>query len=567
MKFETLSESINYKYINCTIFFAILFSVNFPPIHAQNLSAGFPVFEEAVRRNQIINLDSINNSFSVRPIRMPQIYSDTIYANKSTSIQLLPILSTSQINSHRPYGWGNSLMIPNRGFQQYFNGGLFIKHKFLKFQFSPELLFAQNKPYDGYQENFSNRQNVARFFYWNWGDYPERFGNKAVNKFWWGQSKLSAEFGSFEMGLSTQNIWWGPGQWNALIFSNNAQGFYHFTFNTVKPVKTFLGNFEGQYIAGRIEESGLNPAQNKSLNDIYFFNQFSGDWKYLTGLNLTYQPKWIDGFWLGFNRTFQIYSQNIKGSFNDYFPFFEGLEKVDLGEEDINFKDVDDDGRDQQLCVFFRYVIPKFKFEFYGEYGRRDHAYNFRELFLNPEHARAYLIGFKKLILLDQKDKYVQIRSEVTHQQESINRTLRHGIPGGLTWHTHNPSRGFSNYGQPLGVGIGIGSNIQTIEVSVVENLNKMGVIIERLENNQDFYYKALLQDTPHRPWVDLSLGFLFDYQWDRLLLSSKLQYIHGRNYQWQLDPRSTLEFPKGQNLNSLHAQISLIYLWNKKFE
>ena len=125
----------------------------------------------------------------------------------------------------------------------------------------------------------------------------------------------------------------------------------------------------------------------------------------------------------------------------------------------------------------------------------------------------------------------------------------------------------FVNYGQPLGVGIGTGSNLQTVEVSLVEGVDKMGLLFERLANNQDFYYKALLQFTERKPWVDLSLGFLYDKQFNNLLLSSKLQLIHARNYQWQLDPTSTPDFPKGKNLTSVMGQVSAIYFWNKKKE
>jgi hypothetical protein len=92
-----------------------------------------------------------------------------------------------------------------------------------------------------------------------------------------------------------------------------------------------------------------------------------------------------------------------------------------------------------------------------------------------------------------------------------------------------------------------------------------MGILFERLENNQDFYYKAQLQYTERKPWVDLSLGFLFDKQLDNLLLSSKLQIIHARNYQWQTAPESPPDFPVGESLTSMMGQVSLIYFWKKR--
>jgi hypothetical protein len=88
---------------------------------------------------------------------------------------------------------------------------------------------------------------------------------------------------------------------------------------------------------------------------------------------------------------------------------------------------------------------------------------------------------------------------------------------------------------------------------------------LERLENRQGFFNRAFGQQAIHKPWVDLSLGFLYDKQFNNLLLSSKLQIIHARNYQWQLDPASTPDFPKGKNLTSVMGQASLIYFWNKK--
>jgi hypothetical protein len=365
----------------------------------QNLPANYPILEEYLRRNQLVNADSFRSSFNLRPIHLVENNIDFDFLElptKSIHTQLLPILSTTQFNTNRPYGWGDFGMIPNVGLQQYLTGGIYSKWKFLSLQLQPEIVIAENSPYFGFQSDFPDPVTRARFVYWNQGDYPERFGESLYSRIWWGQSKVSANFGSFEFGASTQNIWWGPGQWNALTFSNNSEGFFHLTLNTVKPAKTFIGNFEGQLISGRIDESGFAPSQDADLNE-RFFRQFSGDWKYINAITLSYNPKWIPGVFLGFNRTFQVYRENMGNSFLDYFPVFSGVTKEQFF-EDGNSVTFDSDGADQQISVFFRWVIPKSKFEFYGEYGRRDHALNWREFILNPEHARAYLMGFKKLI-------------------------------------------------------------------------------------------------------------------------------------------------------------------------
>ncbi len=548
-----------------SLYFYFIYIISF----SQTVPSGFPNLEEFGRRKQLVQYDRLRQSFLLRPISVRDVFPKVVissYDESGFSWYLYPILNTSRISNNRPYGWSDYGLIPNPGVQTYLSSGINVKWKFINLDFRPELTIAQNSGFYTGLEEMTDSQIKDKFFLWNWGDFPERFGNGWYFQPWWGQSKLTFQLGAFELGAATQNIWWGPGQFNALTFSNNAQGFPHLTFNTTRPAKTFLGSFEGQLLLGRLENSGFAPSQNQDLND-RFFNPFSGDWRYLNAITFSWNPKWVKGFYFGFSRTFQQYNANRGKGFYDWLPIFEPFQKRTFFDNG-NSVDFDANGRDQTITLFGRLVVPKTKSELYFEYGRRDHAFTWREFILNPEHARAFIFGFNQLFDVPELAKTIQIRSEITHQQESVNRYIRYGgISGGLSWNTHNPARGFVNYGQPLGVGIGTGSNIQMIEVSLVDGVNKKGIFFERLANNQDFYYKALLQFTERKPWVDLSLGFLYDKQFNNLLLSSKLQLIHARNYQWQLHPDSTPEFPKGQNLTSMMAQVSAIYFWKKKID
>ncbi|MFC3415218.1 capsule assembly Wzi family protein [Algoriphagus hitonicola] len=544
------------------LLFLYLLSNNF--VIAQYITAGDLVYEEAFRRNQLINYQPENDySLLIRPVYLskPYFQKDSIekLIKENLNFTILPFRLVSQFNSNRPYGWGDLSMIPNVGFQELFSGGIAGNFKFIHFQIQPEIVWAQNKSFQGFSDQFSRGTLLARFHYWNFGDAPERFGDRSYFNGWWGQSGLSLRFHSVEIGVSTRNIWWGPGQFNSLTLSNNAQGFPHISLNTIRPLKTFLGKFEGQLISGKLKDSGFDGSQNSELNELYF-EEFNGDYKYLNGLSISYQPKWIEGLYLGFSRTFQRYSQFMGNSFNDYFPVFEAFQKNKFFENG-NTLQYDNNGYDQQVSVSFRLLIPNKGFEIYGEFGRRDHAFNWREAILNPEHARAYLLGFNKIIETGQKYRFFQIRSEITHTQSSNNRYVRYpGLLGGYAWHTHNEARGFSHKGQPLGVGSGIGSNVQTIEVSVVEGLNKKGILLERLANHQDFFYRAFGQNPEKKPWVDFSLGLLWDHQWERLLLSSKLQLIRSSNYQWQSNKLSTNDFSSGAHKTALFAQLNLIY-------
>src|SRR5690606_20272282 len=278
---------------------------------AQTIPAGFPVFEEALRRKQLLGELDSSISFNLRPLRAAfitnlPIYEDYTFFEKGNSpglirqkttkavFSLLPVQNNSAFNSRRPYGWGNGIMIPNVGGQNYTTAGISLKYHFLNIQLQPEVLWAQNRSFEGFPRTFSNLINLARFASWNFGDHPERFGEGAYSKVAWGQSKISLSAGAFEIGASTENIWWGPGQFNALSFSNNARGFKHLSLNTTRPAKTFLGSFEGQLLIGRLESSGFEPTQHPGLNDQYFRN-LSKDWRYLNGLTISYQPKWTPG--------------------------------------------------------------------------------------------------------------------------------------------------------------------------------------------------------------------------------------------------------------------------------
>jgi hypothetical protein len=531
-------------------------------IIAQSIAPGTFLLDDYVRRTQLLNLDDSHFDNSFRPLIgdfRTLLYKQDSFIGEGR-FGIMPIFLTNRIDTKRPYYNSPFSLIPSKGFQTYFSGGFFYDTKYINIQFQPEFVWAQNSNFQGFTDQFSTFVTQSRFHFWNYGDYPELFGSSSYYRFFLGQSSLTFKYSGLEVGISNKNIWWGPGQWNALTFSNNAPGFAHLTFNTYKPLKTFLGNFNFQLLVGRLEDSGFDPTQFPGLNNRYFL-RFQDDWRYLNALMISYQPQWLPNFNFGVTRTFQRYSRNEGRSFRDILPVFEGFQKIGFFTNG-NAVEYDADGYDQNVTFFTRYINKKIKSEFYFEYGRRDHSLNWREMILNPEHARAFLLGFLKLVPLPE-NKFVQIRSEITHQQESVNRYIRYpGLLGGNSWHTHYQARGFSNFGQPLGVGIGTGSNIQTLEVSLTERLDKIGILFERLENHQDFFYRAFGQQNEHEPWIDLSVGFLFDKQWDNILLNSKFQFINGKNYQWQLSPNSSPEFPQGQDLFSIHSQVSLIYLF-----
>jgi hypothetical protein len=537
-------------------------------VQAQDTYFRSQVLDEFLRREELIGRDNQNIGWMLRTASTSSevdfYLGDSVSYNKNLfDYKVLPLYSISRLDVSRPYEGGEFGMIPARGAQSFLSSGIWARFSILHIQLQPEFVTAQNLAFPGFPETFSEAIITERFLYWNVGDSPERFGNTTYYKGFWGQSGISLRAGAFELGAGTKNIWWGPGQWNSLIFSNNAPGFPHVSLNTIRPAKTILGSFEGQVLIGRLESSDQEPSQIEELNSTYF-SPLNSDWRYLNGILLSYNPKWIPMLSFGYSRTYQYYNKERPKDLNGWLPIFEPMAKEKLFTNG-NAVIYDDRRQSQQISIFGRYRMSKAKAEVYFQYGRRDHALNWREFFLNPEHARAYQVGFIKLTELSGTDKLLQIRGEITHQQESVNRNLRYDIYGGISWHTHTQVRGFTNYGQPLGVGIGTGSNVQTLEVSLTDKWDKLGILFERLENNQDFYYRIFGQQGEHNnPWIDWSTALLWNTSYKDLFISARLQGTYARNYQWGLSQKSTSEFPVSQNLFSIHSQLNLIYFWNR---
>ena len=536
------------------LFLIFLFPV-FRELVAQSLPANQTNLEEVLRRSQVVD-GKATSSFLSRPL----LISDSLeigsfqYAysilKKDTSrffspeIKLLPITLGMQLGSQNPYPEVGKF-IQAKGYQQWMSAGIYGSFGPLSIQFQPEFFYSQNR---NYNPGLLKEKEI---------EYVESFGQGPYSQLIPGQSSFRLNYGSFSLGASTENIWWGPGQYNSLLFSNNAFGFQHLTLNTRKPAKTFIGSFEGQLIIGKLE------------NFAPFIRDGKEDWRYVNGITFSYQPKWLPGLFFGASRVFQQYSSFNDQSFAYYFPLFEPFQKINLidpNSPDFNSTEYDGRLQSQQLTGFARLVIPKAKAEVYFEYGRRDHAVNWREYILNPEHARAYILGFKKLISLS-NEAFFQINGEILQQQESINILVRSGARGGSSWASHGIGQGFTHQGQMLGPGVGPSSNVQTLETSWVKGLKKLGIRWERLNRHQDVYIKIFNDPSENGRWVDYSARLLADLQFDNLLVSTTTNFVYSLNNQWNISETSTPAFPKGKNSFMVVGQVNLIYFWGRNLK
>src|ERR1035437_2754531 len=159
----------------------------------------------------------------------------------------------------------------------------------------------------------------------------------------------------------------------------------HLTFNSSRPVKTTVGSFEWQLIGGKLSFDKDLSSQNFNLRPAFstpaVMVTHAADWRYLSGLSVTWQPKWLNGLFLGMNRIFQVYNEDLKanssGFMDKYFPVFNVFQKQSAGAEDSK-------RRDQIVSLFTKWVLPKAHAEVYAEYGWNDYSYNIRYFVMFP---------------------------------------------------------------------------------------------------------------------------------------------------------------------------------------
>jgi hypothetical protein len=513
-------------------FWIVIFFLVGNTIGAQNIPVGsIDMANTRLRNEQLLGRGDSLVSFCLLPL--PQSLKDNqpdkkkMISFKKIGTKILPVSFTQQYNAISPMGWNDGAMIPAKGYQTLLTGGVYSSYGPLSIQLKPEYVYANNPNFETFPLSESDEVRLVHVEYLNHYNILERFGEKSYQHLGWGQSSISIAINKFSVGLSTENLWWGPGQRNSLIMSNNAPGFLHFTLNTREPIKTFIGSFEGQLISGKLQEdSGFDfPEEEYIVDGVNKKVAKVDDWRYINGLSINYHPKWVPGLFIGLNRIFQVYRNEMGNDFNDYFPVISPFQKNKV-------KNEEEKERDQIASLFLRWVMKESKAELYIENGWNDHSSTLWDLFESPEHSRSYLIGFSKIFILDsQKNSYLKFNFENTQLQQTADRIVR---PAGA-WYRHGKIRqGYTNLNQVIGAGIGPGGNSQTLDFSVWNKEKVWGIQWERYAHNMDFYYDAYT-DYNHK-WVDMNFNMYAYRRFGNVGVQAKLNTARMRNYQWQLE-------------------------------
>ena len=385
-------------------------------------------------------------------------------------------------NSALPFSQNDGLLWAGRGYSTRVRGGVAGSMGKLHAVLMPELAVAHN---DSFVDVDISQWHVP---FMNWGDLspyasewnqypasadvPVRFGGGIYRQASLGQSALWYEDYGVAAGISTENLWWGPGVHDAFIMTNNAAGIPHAFVRTARPLHTGVGDFEGTLIVGALAESD------------YYDYDVANDHRSLSAAVVTYRPVWERDLTVGMARA--VYAPvdaplSSLGHALDVFGAFHRPGSRSMLDSAFT------GGRDQLSSLFARWRFPRYGAELYGELGRVERPANLRDLLVDPEHTRAYLYGgqFAKPI----GDAALRVQLEFAQMEQSPSYRYRPT----QSWYTSRAMpQGYTQKGQVIGATIGPGSSHQWMAVDYVAPTWSAGIFAGRWRFNTDAMFSSI---------------------------------------------------------------------------
>ncbi len=488
----------------------------------------------------------------IKSYRSPKITTESIF--KPTELVI-----HQQYIGHHPYTWNDGAFLPMPGYQQLISAGVAGKSGNFDFKLAPEIVLAENQPFEGFPTDHDQTTWRDYYRYVNYIETPEKFGVNPLQKIYGGQSYLRYSFNAISIEASTANIWWGPGYRNALLLSNNAPGIPHLSVKSNQPISTALGSLEFEVLYGLLFNEPFPPADTfKVYRSNKLYKRKENLQRIMKGFVLSWQPKWVPGLFAGVEQSEVRYLYETR-KVKDWLPFKKPFRRVifDLPEKGLLLSG-----------IFLKYRIPKANAEIYGEWGWNDARRNFRSFMVNNEQGIASVWGIRKLFKPkveegEEPGYYWELNAEITNLQIQNQKDLFVNTAP-KSWYLHPHVRqGYTHDGQILGAGTGPGGNSQFLEFNWRSGLNRIGISMERKVNNNDFYIYHFTNSVDYRRyWVDFAASLHLSWQFGHLLVNAELSSIKSLNYNYWLFQPTDAYFISGRDVNQSTGNISLRYFF-----
>ncbi len=435
---------------------------------------------------------------------------------ENEGVQLLTPLIKLSYNSAYPRSYNDGPVWKGKGFTFEAHGGISGRKGKFSYTLHPTLYFSQNADFNGQP---SLRPDISSHGYQfilesRSIDWAQRYGSSSFVSLHPGQSELQFQTGKFYTALSTQNYSVGPAILNPIILGRQAGGFPHLRIGAepfdinIKGIET--GKWELNFLIGFLSESD------------YFDEVSNNNTRYLNGLFLAYQPKFLPELTVGFNRTLYKDTRYFEGK--DLFSTVVKRDDGIIGDDTLSINDT----FDQVAAAFIDWNFQEAGFRAYLEFARNDFSGKFIRFLREPEHSRGYTIGFEKT-LVTAKDKTVSINYE--HSNLSRNQSFLYQ-PGPIFYAHEINRQGYTHDGQILGAGIGPGGNSDYLEVQIKNAEKIMGIFLQRIESNRDYFVVNIQDRLRHDQ--EYSVGFNLQKELPSMFIGfeSIISYNLGRYYE-----------------------------------
>ncbi|HEX6308921.1 MAG TPA: hypothetical protein VFZ69_12075 [Longimicrobiales bacterium] len=402
---------------------------------------------------------------------------------------LLPVDVRVVGNTTYPRDWNDGALWGGAGLGTAVTSGAALRWGIVEAALAPEIVLHQNANFDIYAyPDISSYSRYVNRWHGRYIDLPQRFGTDALMRLSAGQSHVRLSTRGFRVGLSNENLAWGPARRNPILLSGTAPGFAHVFIETARPHDVRIGDAEFQLLWGRLTESD------------WFDYEPDNDHRALAGSVVTLRPRGLDGLYLG-------------AAYQHIQTWWPGTSAGDLLIAPFTGLDPDSSGLPRNLRLFglfMRWTAAPGGFEVYGEWARQDSWQEWVRLLNRTDAPQAYTLGLQRIVR--RGDNAVRFTAELSHLSDALaHRDLGRGR---LTWYIspHVP-QGHTHRGQLLGAPIGPGSEAQFIGADVFWSLGRSSLSVERARYDDDAYYAVWGQNHgPHGHDTEMSfrLGHAF---------------------------------------------------------
>jgi hypothetical protein len=410
-----------------------------------------------------------------------------------------PELFTSY-NTAAPYGQNDGALWQGKGFNASFTGGVRLEGYGVEATFKPQVASSQNLAFDYIQPHqaysgYTDKGAIYGYYGISGIDAPQRFGDKPLFTWDWGDSEIRYSWKTLTLGFGTQPIWLGPAQINPIIHSNNAASYPKLDIGlrqqsiTLPWLNWYIGDIETRAWWGFLSESD------------YFDNDSFNDHNLITGFSIAYQFPFLKNLSIGLNRIMLSKWNDLdyQSIFTLLWPFME--------------TSAGSDRRDQRASVIIDYLLPIAGLNIYLEWGRNDFDWYWDVTARYPFHTNGYTFGIKKSLPITGLLSG-EILLEITSLEASNDYIIRNL---GTTFYAHHIiKQGHTNQGQWLGAGIGTGGNSQYLGIKLYFPRGYGQFFLQRRNPDLDYTWfidsnnNAEIANWNIRAFLDIGLSGLF---------------------------------------------------------